>query len=190
MKFERELLPGAWLVRAVMHQDARGSFVKTFTQTHYQAMQPPFEVREEFYSTSGQDVIRGMHFQLPPHDHAKMVYCAVGRVQDVLLDLRAGSGYGRFVTVELDAMQPAMLFIPTGIAHGFRSRSDGSLMVYKTSAEHAPSHDTGILWSSFGHDWDCAGPIVSARDAHHVPFDRFETPFMAGKGFGLKTGFP
>lgn len=183
MKFVDELLPGAYVVHLNRFQDARGSFVKTYAKSVFDealACVPSvgsFDFREEFYSTSAKNVIRGMHFQLPPHDHVKLVYCAVGVVIDVLLDLRQGPGYGKTASVQLDADAPSLVVIPKGIAHGFRSLTDGSLMVYKTSTEHAPTHDAGIRFDSFGFDWQCAQPILSARDAGHPAFADFHSPF-------------
>jgi dTDP-4-dehydrorhamnose 3,5-epimerase/CDP-3, 6-dideoxy-D-glycero-D-glycero-4-hexulose-5-epimerase len=184
MHFDKEILPGTWLLNLKRFEDARGSFVKTYARSVFDAALgragadgPAFDMREEFYSLSNKDVVRGMHFQLPPHDHIKLVYCAAGAVQDVLLDLRKGPNYGRSVTVRLDADTPQLLFIPKGIAHGFLSLCDGSLMVYKTSTEHAPSHDAGVRFDSFGHDWNCNAPILSARDQNHPTLIDLVSPF-------------
>lgn len=177
MQFTEELLPGTWLVRLKRFEDMRGSFIKTYAHSVFQAAGTPFETVEEFYSVSKKDVVRGMHFQVPPHDHIKLVYCPVGSVLDVLLDLRPGVDYGRSVSVVLSEAEPAALVIPKGIAHGFRSLQDGSLMVYKTSTEHTPSHDAGIRWDSFGHDWGIDTPIISDRDQQHPSFADFDTPF-------------
>ena len=138
-----------------------------------------FDFREEFFSVSGKDVIRGMHFQTPPHDHDKMVYCARGAVLDVLLDLRPGPGYGVSRGIELRDEEPRVLFIPRGVAHGFLALTAGALMVYKTSAEHAPVHDRGIRFDSFGFDWGCQYPVISERDLGHPAFRDFVSPFNA-----------
>ncbi len=179
MQFTDELLPGVWLVRLKRLDDARGSFVKTYAQSVFEAIPgvPAFDLREEFYSYSHRDVVRGMHFQLPPHDHVKLVYCANGSAHDVLLDLRRGPGYGRVAAVHLDAAEPALVVVPRGVAHGFRALEDHTLMVYKTSSEHAPQHDAGVHWASFGFDWGCAQPLLSARDALHPALADFASPF-------------
>lgn len=178
MQFTKELLPGAWLVRLNRFEDLRGNFVKTYARSVFNAAGVPFDFQEEFYSVSDKDVIRGMHFQLPPHDHVKLVYCPVGKVLDVLVDLRAGETYGKTAKVVLGDAQPSLVIIPKGVAHGFRSLHVGSLMVYKTNTEHMPSHDAGIRWDSFGFDWDInVQPIVSARDNAHPSFAGYSTPF-------------
>lgn len=135
-------------------------------------------VREEFFSTSAKDVLRGMHFQIPPHDHQKLVYCIAGRVLDVILDLRKASPtYGKSASVELSADNRHLLFIPRGFAHGFLSLEEGSCMVYKTDAVHAPACDAGILWESFGFPWPIRQPLLSPRDAAFPPLEAFDSPF-------------
>jgi dTDP-4-dehydrorhamnose 3,5-epimerase len=178
MDFFNELLPQTWHVRLRRFEDARGTFVKTFARSAFEAAAPGFELMEEFYSVSAKGVIRGMHFQLPPHDHVKLVYCPVGSVLDVLLDLRPGPGYGRVASAVLNQNEPSLIVVPKGVAHGFRALEDDTLMIYKTNTEHAPSHDAGIRWDSFGFDWGLAGaPIVSVRDESHPAFAGVTGPF-------------
>lgn len=177
MKISQEILPGAYLVELARFEDARGVFVKTFLHSKFQSLGLHTDFREEFFSTSNVNVIRGMHFQVPPHDHVKLVQCLNGRVLDVLLDLRKGETYGRVASLELDASKPSLLLIPAGIAHGFCSLEQGSLMMYKTSTEHQPTHDRGIRWDSFGFQWPVVTPIVSDRDQAHPGFADFVSPF-------------
>lgn len=179
MKIRTELLPGTWLIQLNRLQDARGAFVKTFSRTALDGLLPGqgFDLCEEFYSVSKRNVIRGMHFQLASHDHCKLVYCAAGAVLDVLLDLPARVGYGHHVSVRLEADSLHLLWIPKGIAHGFLSLTDDSLMIYKTSSEHVPTHDAGVRWDSFGFDLQCAAPILSDRDIRHGAFSQLSSPF-------------
>lgn len=178
MRAKHELLPGAWRITLGAHTDARGSFVKTFSHSALASEGLAFKAAEEYFSVSRRNVVRGMHFQLPPHAHTKLVYCAVGAVRDVLLDLRQGRSYGRIAETLLDAAEPAILLIPEGIAHGFLALRDDSLMVYKTSTEYAPTADAGIAWNSFGHDWRLtASAVLSARDELHPSFNDFQSPF-------------
>jgi len=177
MQFLEQILPGAHRVLLTRLSDVRGDFVKTYSHTMYAAAGVDFQFREEYYSISEKNVIRGMHFQAPPHDHDKIVYCAIGAVEDVLLDLRSGPGYGKYRSMLLSAKRPELIVVPKGVAHGFRALNNGSLMVYKTSTEYAPQHDLGIRWNSFGFDWRCDSPILSERDCHHPPFADFQSPF-------------
>lgn len=177
MEFFDEPLPGALRVRLKRLPDARGCFVKTYSHSVFTAAGVDFDCREEYYSISKKDTVRGMHFQLPPHDHAKIGYCAAGAVEDVLVDLRSGPGYGKFCSFLLSADEPSLIIIPKGLAHGFKSLTDGSIMVYKASSEYAPQHDTGICWDSFGFNWDLDSPVISDRDRKHPSLSEFVTPF-------------
>ena len=171
-------LSGLKLIRPKIFQDARGSFVKTFHREFFRDHGLDFEPREEFFSTSAKDVLRGMHFQLPPTAHAKLVYCITGCVLDVVLDLRKNSAtFGRCYARELNDRNREILFIPIGFAHGFLALSDGATMVYQTSTIHSPAHDTGIVWNSFGFDWPVANPIVSERDQKLPALREFQSPF-------------
>lgn len=177
MKILKELLPGCWLLQPQRFEDARGVFVKTYHEDLCQSLGVSLEIREEFYSVSRRDVLRGMHFQLPPHAHDKLVYCTQGAVKDVLVDLRQGPGYGRVASAVLSGENAHLIFIPKGIAHGFAALSDEALMLYKTSTVHAPQADCGIRWDSFGFDWGIAAPLLSARDQQHDALADFVSPF-------------
>lgn len=172
-----EILPKVWYVKIEKFKDVRGSFIKTYTPHLYHRYLREFKMREEFYTVSKKNVIRGMHFQLPPDDHEKVVFCSAGSARDVMLDLRPGKGYGKFVDIHLSGEEPGLLFMPKGIAHGYRALEDNTNMVYKTSSEYAPESDTGILWNSFGYDWGPAVPILSDRDQLLSSFEDFKTPF-------------
>ncbi len=170
--------PGTHLLLPKVFVDARGDFVKTFHAGAFAELGIDFRPVEEFFSTSHKNVLRGMHFQLPPHDHAKLVYCVRGSVLDVLLDLRKSSPtYGRVASAELSRENHHQFFIPSGVAHGFLALEDDSVMVYKTSTVHAPAHDAGIHWQSIGFDWGVTVPIVSPRDQAFPTFSAFNNPF-------------
>jgi dTDP-4-dehydrorhamnose 3,5-epimerase len=152
--------------------------VKTYHASTFANLGFRFQPAEEFYSVSRKNVLRGMHFHMPPYDHEKLVYCISGRVLDVLLDLRLDSAtFGRYTSAELSAENRLQYLIPKGIAHGFYTLSENSIMIYKTSTLHVPSHDSGILWNSFGFNWGFETPIVSERDAKLPAMDKFISPF-------------
>lgn len=180
MQIVQELLPGCFVLQAQHGADARGHFVKTYHQDRFAALGLPLVPAEAFHSLSLRHVIRGMHFQRPPHAHAKLVYCTQGRVLDVLLDLRRGPHHGRSASVVLAAEQPLLVYIPKGIAHGFMAQSEQALMHYMTSTVHAPEADCGIRWDSFGFDWGLpagVAPLLSPRDQAHPTLADFDSPF-------------
>lgn len=177
-----ELIPttleGCFQIRPFFAEDERGTFVKTFHEERFAELGLPTEWREEYYSHSRKGVIRGMHFQTPPNDHEKIVYCMQGRVLDVVVDLRKNSStYGQHLALELDAARGHGLFIPRGMAHGFLVLTESALMAYKVTTVYASSNDAGIHWDSFGLDWGVKQPIVSTRDRVHPAFENFISPF-------------
>jgi dTDP-4-dehydrorhamnose 3,5-epimerase len=171
-------LPGLHIIRPKIFQDARGSFVKTYHRDTFRELGLDFAPREGFFSTSSKNVLRGMHFQLPPAAHAKLVYCIAGSVLDVVLDLRKNSPtFGRNCVRELSAAHREILFIPAGFAHGFLALDDGATMIYQTSTAHSPVHDAGVRWDSFGFDWPVKTPILSERDKKLPALRDFQPPF-------------
>lgn len=168
-------IPGCVEIIPAVFTDERGSFVKTFHRDLFLQQGLETEWREEYYSVSRKGVLRGMHFQLPPHDHCKLVYCSAGNVLDAVLDLRRDSpSYGRHFLTELNAEKANMLYIPKGFAHGFYTLSESATMMYKVSSVYAPSHDAGILWSSAGIAWPESNPIVSGRDGAFPELSSFD----------------
>lgn len=169
---------GVRLLRPTVQRDARGSFVKFVQEDVFAAHGLPARFAEQYYSVSAKNVLRGLHFQTPPHGHYKLVTCIEGDIFDVVVDLRKGSeSYGRHETFELAGARGDSVFIPAGCAHGFYVRSGSATMLYNVSTVYAPSHDTGIRWDSVGIPWPCDAPIVSDRDAAFTPFVDFKTPF-------------
>jgi dTDP-4-dehydrorhamnose 3,5-epimerase len=172
-------LAGCLEIQPRLMNDARGRFVKVFHQEAFREHGLETEFAEEYYSHSRRGVIRGMHFQLPPAEHVKLVYAVHGEVFDVVLDLRVGSPtYGRTASFRLSAEQGNCLYIPKGFAHGFCATSELATLVYKVSTVYAPQLDAGVLWNSLDIDWPAAEPIVSERDASFRPLAAFESPFV------------
>ena len=119
-----------------------------------------------------------MHFQTPPHQHSKIVFCPQGAILDVIIDLRRNSPtYGRYYAYELSAENHRAYYIPEGFAHGFKSLTDDAITYYLVSSEHSQANDTGILYNSFGFDWQLENPVISARDLSFITIEDFDSPF-------------
>ena len=172
-------LKGALLVELPMSKDARGSFVKAFHAPTYLNLGIFFELRESYYSLSAKGVIRGMHFQVPPHQHSKIVFCPRGAILDVILDLRTSSPtYGQCFSTELTEANHTALFIPQGFAHGFKSLTDDAMTYYLVSTEYSMEHDKGIRYDTIGFDWGAGAPEMSARDLQFPGLGDFASPFL------------
>lgn len=171
-------LAGCFEITPKIFKDDRGHFVKVYHEKIFSEKGIQFEMKEEFYSTSQKNVFRGLHFQLPPVAHNKLVYCAQGSVIDFLFDLRKNSlTYQKSISVELNEKNRKSLFIPIGIAHGFFSLTDNSLMVYKTDSVYAPEQDSGILFSSCNLKGLSNSMILSKRDMEFPEVQSFKSPF-------------
>lgn len=182
MKLVHTDFEGLMLLQTTPFDDRRGRFLKVFHEEWLAINGSDLHLREVYYSISGRDVIRGMHFQSPPHHHLKIVYVPHGRVLDVVLDIRGQSPtYGRFHTCELSAENALALIIPPGFAHGFHSLEDGTNVTYLQTSAYCSSHDHGVRYDSFGFIWNVQNPILSDRDLGFPRFSEFQSPFLGGE---------
>ena len=161
-----------------IHRDARGIFVKPFSRLLFERYGMESSFAETFYTVSGPNVLRGMHLQLPPIAHAKLISCVAGRILDVALDLRSAyPTYGQFVALELDGDRCNAVYLTHGVAHGFYVLEAPAIVVYAATTVHVPSLDAGVAWNSFGMRWPSENPVISERDASLPPFVKLEMFF-------------
>lgn len=158
--------------------DERGVFHKFFSKTEFEILGLESDFKEAYYSINQKNVLRGMHFQIPPAEHTKLVYVTNGKILDVCLDIRANSTtFGKYFSVELSADVPKCLYIPAGFAHGFLTLENNTCVHYLQSTCHDISCDMGISYDSFGFDWGDGKKIISKRDKNHINFNDFISPF-------------
>lgn len=178
ISFNRSAIEGVYTIDNFHAEDIRGIFVKTYQAEKFKEGGVEEIFKESYYSRSFKNVIRGMHFQTPPHDHIKMVYVTEGEIMDVVLDLRRNSStFGKSIAVNLKEFGRSLL-IPKGCAHGFLTLTDTATVVYLVSSVYYQAADTGILWNSFGFDWGISSPIISERDRSFVKLTHFDSPFL------------
>lgn len=171
-------LPDCFLISLPEQKDKRGNFVKIFDAETFGEKGLETIFPEEYYSISRRGVLRGLHFQIPPQEHVKLVCCLEGIIFDAVVDLRRASPtFCQFNTFALKGNEANLLYIPPGMAHGFLAQSETALVLYKVSTVYSPAHDMGILWSSVGIPWPTPNPVVSARDEAFPTLLCFETPF-------------
>jgi dTDP-4-dehydrorhamnose 3,5-epimerase len=169
-------IPGCLLLYPRLFDDHRGRFVKTYQRASFRDLGLTDQWSEDVWSSSHRGVLRGLHFQKPPSDRAKLVMCALGTVVDAIVDLRHSSPtFGRHFCTTLDSGTCSALYVPRGIAHGYQVTSPEALMLYKMEAEYDPDLDTGIRWDSCGIEWPL-DPILSERD---MSFDGLETYMLS-----------
>ncbi len=174
----QDILNGAKILTLPFSHDNRGTFVKTFHESSLLEHDIEFTLRESYFSFSKKDVIRGMHFQLPPFQHSKIVFCPQGAILDVIVDLRKNSPtYRQYFAQELSAESNKAYYIPEGFAHGFKSLTDNAITYYLVSSEYNSKQDTGVRYNSIGFDWGVKDPIISQRDLSFAGLNEFESPF-------------
>ncbi len=175
-------LPGCFELQPKIFDDVRGRFVKIFNEEGFKNLGFETSFSEDYYSISYKNVIRGLHFQLPPVDHCKVVCCVYGQVMDVVVDLRIGSPtYAQYALFELSELKANSIYIPKGMAHGFFTTSERAIVLYKVTSGYSQIHDTGILWNSLGIPWPTNNPIVSSRDQGFPTLSEFISPFYFDK---------
>ncbi len=157
-------IPEVILVTPAKFGDERGFFSETFNEATFieLGIAGPF-VQDNHSLSRNKGVVRGLHFQSPPHAQGKLVRVVRGRIFDVAVDIRSGSPtYGRHVGVELSAANWQQLWVPKGFAHAFCTLEDDTEVIYKVTDYYAPECDAGIQWND--PDLGIAWP-VSAQDA-------------------------
>lgn len=174
--------PGTFLIVPVVRGDDRGHFVRTWDETIYQKFGLANHwVQENQSFNRRQGIVRGLHFQRPPHAETKLIRVPTGAVLDVFVDLRKGSPtYGQWDAVELSAATQCVLYLPKGFAHGYCTLTLESVVQYKVDAYYAQNHEGGLAWDdpALGIRWPVTDPLLSAKDRGWPPFATFETPFI------------
>ena len=177
-------LPGVVILTPRRFGDARGFFSEVYNRKSYAEHGIDVEFVQDNHSLSRQvGVVRGLHFQSPPHAQAKLVRVGAGRVLDVAVDIRRGSPtYGRWIGVELSAEAGNQVYIPVGFLHGFAVLEPDSELLYKCSDFYAPECDGAVRFDDpdIGIDWgiDPQAAILSDKDAKAPLLKDFVSPFV------------
>jgi dTDP-4-dehydrorhamnose 3,5-epimerase len=174
MRLHRTSLPGVFRLELAAQADARGAFLRTvcreFLRSHGLCGDFP---QCSLVRNGPAGVLRGLHFQRPPHAEVKLVHCLVGALFDVVADLRPGSPtYGTCLTTELSGERPEVLYVPEGCAHGYQTLTPGALVYYHMSAPYAPGAEGRVRWDDprLAVAWPDPSPVLSAKDRDAVPF--------------------
>lgn len=180
-------IEGVVIMRPRIFTDPRGYFFESFSQRDFnEKVVPGVQFVQDNQSKSTYGVVRGLHYQKPPHAQAKIVRCVSGRVLDVCVDVRKGSpSFGRHVAVELSAENNLQIYIPKGFAHGFAVLSDEAVFQYKCDEFYTPGTEGGIsiFDTSLGIDWriDLSSAVISDKDRRHPTLSDMPDDFIFGK---------
>ncbi len=160
-------LAGLVLVNIDHFKDERGFFIESWTKRDFAAAGITAEFVQDSHSASRYGVLRGMHYQDMRAPSDKLIRCTVGRMLDVVIDLRTSSStFGKWFSTELSADNKTLLYVPVGFAHGFATLSEYCEVQYKQTDYYAPEAEGGIAWNDpdVGIQWPYPNPILSKRD--------------------------
>ncbi|ACO77810.1 dTDP-4-dehydrorhamnose 3,5-epimerase [Azotobacter vinelandii CA] len=162
-------ISGLVLFEPKVFGDDRGFFFESYNQRHFEdAVGRAVNFVQDNHSRSAQGVLRGLHYQLPPHAQGKLVRVVQGEVFDVAVDIRKSSPtFGQWVGVLLSAENKRQFWIPEGFAHGFVTLSETAEFLYKTTDYYAPDSERSILWNdpALAIDWrGIEAPLLSGKD--------------------------
>jgi len=174
VKFTECSLAGAYVVEAEPIKDERGFFARVWCRQEFQRLGLCALIEQSSVSfNERRGTLRGMHFQVSPHEEVKVVRCTQGSIHDVIVDLRAESPtYCQWFAMELSAQNGKMMYVPPGFAHGFQTLSDRSEVFYQISEAYHPDSARGVRWNdpAFRIEWPIPQPFLSTRDRRFPDF--------------------
>lgn len=174
MIFAETGLRGAFIIELEKLADERGFFARTWCERGFRARGlNPRLVQCSTSFSKNKGTLRGMHYQMPPYEEAKLVRCTRGSIYDVIIDLRPGSGtLAKHFGITLDPHQGRMLYVPEGFAHGFLTLEDETEVFYQMSEFYEPSSARGVRWNdaAFGIEWPAVVSVISDRDRSYPDF--------------------
>jgi len=175
MIFTETKLKGAFIIEPRLLEDERGFFARIWDKKILEENGLNSRVAQcniSFNKLKG--TIRGMHFQIPPYEEAKIVNCTKGKIFDVIIDLRSDSGtFKKWVSLELSEQNKKMLYIPEGFAHGFQTLEDNTMVYYQISEVYSPEHAHGVRWNdkAFQIEWPLKKTVISKKDSSYQYFE-------------------
>ncbi|MDR0777385.1 MAG: dTDP-4-dehydrorhamnose 3,5-epimerase [Azonexus sp.] len=178
MKVRLTAIPDVLVIEPRVFGDERGFFFESFNQKAFnEAVGYDVVFVQDNHSNSMKNVLRGLHYQLPPKAQGKLVRVVQGEVFDVAVDIRKGSAtFGKWVGEILSAENKKQMWIPPGFAHGFLTLSETAEFLYKTTDYYAPEMERCIRWDDpvLAIEWSCLVPLLSNKDSEGVGFSEAE----------------
>lgn len=180
MKVVDTPIEGLKVIEPRVFEDPRGFFFESYNKVAYESNGIETIFIQDNLSKSQKNVLRGLHFQMPPHDQAKLVQVIKGLVYDVAVDIRVNSPtYGQHFGIELSESNKKLFLIPSGFAHGFLTLEDNTIFSYKCSNVYHQGSEGAIKWNDpdLGINWNCDAPLISEKDELADSFANLKSPF-------------
>ncbi|TND10060.1 MAG: dTDP-4-dehydrorhamnose 3,5-epimerase [Bacteroidetes bacterium] len=181
MELIKTPIDGLVILRPRIFEDGRGHFFESYNKQVFAGFGLHHDFVQDNQSLSQKGILRGLHFQEPPHAQAKLVRVISGAVLDVAVDIRKNSPtYGKHFTIRLTGENKTIFFIPEGFAHGFLTLEDNTVFAYKCSNFYNKASEGCLLWNDpgLGIDWGLdSEPVLSEKDRQGKPFAGFNSLF-------------
>ncbi len=181
MEFIASDLSGVFLIKPVVHKDHRGFFVESYSERAFENNGINCRFIQDNHSMSvNAGVLRGLHFQKPPHAQTKLIRVTKGSILDVVVDMRKSSPtFKQWRSFELTDSNFHILYVPAGFAHGFCTLVPNTEVQYKVDRFYAPESDSGIRWNDpeLAIEWPVTNPVLSAKDEKLPRISDVESPF-------------
>ena len=175
MKFHKQQFEGVWLIEAEPIADNRGAFRRHFCQKEFQEIGLDIKiVQTNISENKNKHTLRGFHYQLPPHEEAKILTCLKGAFYNVIIDLRSNSEtYLKWISFELQAGANLSLYVPSGCAHADLTLEDSTTILYYMSEFYSPGSYTGFRYNDpfFSVQWPAEPAVISEKDERFDNFD-------------------
>jgi|TARA_B110000438_G_C15723595_1_gene610951 dTDP-4-dehydrorhamnose 3,5-epimerase len=174
MNFTKTGFTGVYLIEIEKFKDERGFFARTFDFNFFEENKLVSKFIQSSISYNiKKGTIRGMHYQTNPFSETKLITCTNGKIFDVLIDLRENSKtFKKWQSIELDSKNYSTLYVPEGIAHGFQTMEDDSVLSYQISNVYKPEYSGGIRWNDplFNIDWPLKPTTISKKDQKYLDY--------------------
>jgi dTDP-4-dehydrorhamnose 3,5-epimerase len=180
MEIIKTKIPDLLIIKPTVFEDDRGYFFESYSNDNFLKAGIDVNFVQDNESKSQKGVLRGLHFQNPPHAQGKLVRVMRGSVLDVAVDIRKGSPtYGQWESIVLSGENKMMYWIPAGMAHGFLTLEDDTIFFYKCTNTYNKKSEGSIRWNDpdFNIDWKNKNPILSEKDKIAPLFKDFKSNF-------------
>lgn len=180
MELIKTPIEGLLVLQPRVFEDERGYFFESYNESNFQSQGLNIKFVQDNESLSQKGVLRGLHFQNPPHAQGKLVRVIKGAVMDVAVDIRKKSStYGQSFSIELNEKNKTQLWIPEGFAHGFLTLENDTIFSYKCTNFYNKNSEDCILWNdpNLSIKWDISNPVLSEKDKQGKYFKDFKSNF-------------
>jgi dTDP-4-dehydrorhamnose 3,5-epimerase len=168
MKIIKTDIEGLLIFEPRIFEDERGYFFESFRNDIFKEINPEIVFLQENESKSSKNVLRGLHYQMPPFSQGKLVSVVKGKVWDIAVDLRKNSDtFGKWLGLQLTENNKLQMYIPEGFAHGFLTLEDDTIFQYKCTNYYHKESERAISWNdkTLNIDWRIENPLISEKDA-------------------------